>query len=126
MPANLVHCRSCRTLLNEDLEDESVEIPTFVPLQEIQSMIELKPRGYFLACPHCDQELRINAKYAGENVSCKLCSGTFLFDLKNPLIHTLAFYNDCPHCGEELRIGRKYAGLKVVCKHCSGRIQMLP
>jgi transcription elongation factor Elf1 len=125
MPANLVHCRNCRVLLNDDLEEESVEIPAFVPLQEIESMIELRPRGYFIACPRCDQELRINGKYVGENVSCKLCGGTFLFDLTNPLIHTVAFYNDCPHCSQELRIGRKYAGMKVVCKHCSGRIQMV-
>ena len=38
MPERLIHCRTCRTLLNTDLDPDSVEIPAFVPLQEIETV----------------------------------------------------------------------------------------
>src|SRR5690606_8098356 len=112
-------------LLNEELHRANVEVPAFVPLQELECMIELKPRGYYIACPHCTRELRINGKYVGEAVSCKHCAGKFLLDLNNPRIEMHAYYGDCPHCSERLRIGKKYAGTKVACKHCGGKIQVM-
>jgi transcription elongation factor Elf1 len=111
--------------LNDDLTDDSVEIPMFIPLQEIESMVELKPQGFYIGCPHCKRELRINGKYVQQTVSCKFCSGQFQFDLANPLIETIAYYARCPHCENELRMGRKYAGLKVACKECGGKIQIV-
>ena len=45
MPENLVHCQNCRALMNPDLKTDSVEIPEFIPLQEIGSMVEVKPKG---------------------------------------------------------------------------------
>ena len=125
MPANLIHCMSCRALLNLELESDSVEIPMFVPLQEIECVIDLKPRGYFLGCPHCDKELRVNAKYLGETVGCKWCNGKFQLDLKNPAIETQAYYGDCPYCQKELRVGKKYVGMKVACKFCGGKIKVV-
>jgi hypothetical protein len=125
MPANLVHCQGCRALLNDDLDPDSVEIPQWTPLQELEAMIELKPRGYFVECPHCKQELRINGKYLGETVSCKYCNGSFAFDPKGSALKTTAYYALCPHCNEELRLGSKYANSKVACKHCAGHIHFL-
>ena len=52
MPANLVHCQTCRAILNEDLESDSIEIPRYIPLQEIATMIEVDPLGYYVGCPH--------------------------------------------------------------------------
>ena len=60
MPQNQVRCRNCRTLLNEDLKPDSVEIPEFVPLQEVDSMVEVSPSGYYILCPHCDKETEYN------------------------------------------------------------------
>jgi hypothetical protein len=125
MPENLVHCQNCRTLLNTELETDSVEIPPFVPLEEIAAMVEVAPIGFFVACPHCDQELRINNKYRGQKVGCKFCEGPFRFDLDEPSIEAHAFYADCPHCGERLRVAQKYLGKKVACKHCEGHIHFV-
>src|SRR5690606_13840844 len=80
MPENLIHCQNCRALLNPELEADSVEIPAFIPLQEIEAVIDLEPAGLFVGCPHCDRELRIGRKYIGERVACKYCSGAFVFD----------------------------------------------
>lgn len=125
-PARVVHCRNCRTLLNNDLQEDSVEIPQFIPMQELDCKVELAPRGTYLLCPHCDQELRINTKYVGEQVSCKHCEGTFLIDLTNPATVIRGYYCDCPHCDKELRIGKKYTGIEVACKFCSGKLKLIP
>jgi len=66
MPERLIHCRNCRAMLNSDLESDTIEIPAFIPLQEIASHVELDVRGYFVPCSSCERELRINAKYAGK------------------------------------------------------------
>jgi uncharacterized protein (DUF983 family) len=122
MPENIVHCRTCRELLNSDLEHDTVEIPAFVPLQEIASVIELAPRGYYLACPSCSKELRVNAKYIGQRVTCKNCDSTFKLDFDEPNVRKLGFYADCPHCQQRIRMAAKYNGVKVACKHCSGHL----
>jgi len=126
MPENLIHCQSCRALLNPELESDSVHIPEFIPLPEIAAMIEATARGYYVGCPACDQELRINAKYVGQRVQCKHCETKFLLQRgKDSLLTFQAFYVACPHCNEELRIGTKYLGMKVACKKCDGRIHLL-
>lgn len=124
MPARLVHCRSCRALLNNDLNEDSVEIPLFIPMAELDCKVEMPPRGVFLDCPHCYEELRINQKYVGQQVGCKHCNGTFALNL--PLLQDSirAYYGDCPHCQKELRIGRKYTGIDVVCKFCNGKLNV--
>lgn len=88
-------------------------------------MIELAPRGYFLQCPECTRELRINGKYIGQMVSCKHCEGRFQFSIDSPTIEVEAFYADCPHCKKELRMSRRYQGEKVACKFCGGKIQLI-
>ena len=123
MPPNLVHCQTCRALLNPDLEPDSIEIPAFQPLQEIECMVDVEPRGYYVSCPQCQQELRINRKYAGKKVQCKICGGQF--DLYLQSSRTLAFYAQCPHCDQELRAAMKYLGTKVACKRCHGHIQLI-
>lgn len=125
IPANIIHCRKCRTLLNTDLESDSIEIPAFRPLQELDSNVELAPRGYIISCPVCDRELRVNAKHLGQAVVCKMCSGSFEFDFRNPRIERLGYYVECPHCEERLRISRKYMGVRVECRFCNGRITVV-
>lgn len=122
MPEKLIHCQRCRALLNSDLDKDSVEIPSFVPLPEIEAMVDVEIAGYQVECPKCNRELRINRKYVGEKVSCKHCQGAFKLDLDDPAIHRVAFYANCPHCGNELRAHMKYANVKVECKHCSGHL----
>lgn len=125
MPENLIHCQSCRTLLNTDLEADSVEIPEFIPLKEIESMVDVAPQGFYIGCPLCKKELRIHQKYEGEKVQCRHCEGRFLFDRSDPKTTTVAFYCICPHCEEEIRAAIRYMGIKVACKLCGGRIQLL-
>lgn len=125
MPANLVHCQFCRALLNPDLYRSDVEIPQFFELKEISSMVEIEVAGYFVACPHCQKELRINRKYAGAAVACKFCRGHFRLDLADPRIKTKAFFAYCGHCDKELRAAPKYLGMKVACKFCMGAVQIV-
>jgi DNA-directed RNA polymerase subunit RPC12/RpoP len=125
MPEMLIHCQNCRALLNTDLETDTVEVPAFLPLQEIASMIDVSPTGYYIACPKCKEELRINKKYIGERVQCKFCHGQFLFVLTGSDVKVNAFFAVCPHCDEEVRAAEKYKNAKVACKHCGGRIQFV-
>jgi hypothetical protein len=125
MPERLVRCRSCRTLLNNDLEPDLIEVPDFVPLQEIESMVDVELAGYYVACPHCKRELRVGGKYVDENVQCKFCESQFTMDFSNPKLKMQAFYSMCPHCKQELRAAPKYLGMKVACKHCGGKIHLV-
>lgn len=95
-------------------------------MRELDCKVEMSPRGVYLACPHCQQDLRINTRYAGQMVSCKHCSGRFLIDLSNPTMVTKAYYGDCPHCNKEIRIGKKYVNVEVVCKFCDGKLKLIP
>ena len=125
MPPRLVHCQICRALLNPELESDSVEIPAFIPLREISAMVEVELNGYYVGCPHCKEELRINRKYVGKDVACKHCNGTFNLDIAGPGVTVKAFYTSCPHCEKELRAAPKFMGEKVACKHCSGQIHLI-
>jgi uncharacterized protein (DUF983 family) len=125
MPPNMVHCRECRQLLNLDLARDSVEIPEFFPLQEVDSMVEIQPDGIFTTCPHCAQELKINRKYLGQRIQCKFCQAEFLLDPTGPLVRQADVYATCPHCDQRLRFDRKYIGKKVACRFCSGKLHVL-
>jgi uncharacterized CHY-type Zn-finger protein len=125
MPANLIHCQFCRALLNPDLYRSDVEIPQFFELKEISSMVEVEVAGYFVICPHCEKELRINRKYAGAAVACKHCRGQFRLDLADPRIKTKSFFAFCGHCDRELRVAPKYLGMDVACKFCMGGVQIV-
>jgi hypothetical protein len=108
MPAALVHCFNCRTLLNPDLQEDSVEIPAFVPLEEIEAMSEVEAAGYYVGCPKCHQELRVARKYVGQRVQCKFCKVPFALDLSDRAAQVQAFFAECPECHEELRAAAKY------------------
>ncbi|QDT49495.1 hypothetical protein Pan258_35450 [Symmachiella dynata] len=125
MPANLLRCVNCRTMLNDELELESVEIPPYEPLKEIESCLDAKPRGYYVGCPHCHKRLRINAQYLGKRLNCRKCSKTFTLTLSDPKIKNLGFYLDCPSCEERLKVAQKYAGQMVKCKFCSSMLQFI-
>ena len=125
MPENLIHCQNCRTLLNPDLQVDSVEIPEFIPLQEIASMVDVELTGYYIGCPKCKRELRVASKYVDEHVECKFCHAQFSLNLGNGGIKANAFYSKCPHCNEELRAATKYMGQRVACKHCGGKIHFV-
>ena len=121
MPENLIHCQTCRALLNDELKADSVQIPEFIPLQEIESMVQLVLNGNYVLCSSCDKELRIHNKYIGQRVQCKFCKTPFTYDEK---VEVKAMYGHCPHCQEEVRAALKYSGMKVACKHCDGKIQL--
>lgn len=125
MPENLIHCQICRALLNDDLKPDSVEVPAFIPLHEIETMVEIDPAGYYTNCPICERELRIRRKYVGTQVRCKFCRGQFQFEPSGSNARAHAFFVDCPHCQDELRANVKYLGEKVVCKHCGGKIHFV-
>lgn len=129
MPALVVHCRNCRHLLNDELEEDTIVEPAFVPLKEIAAVVTVEPRGVYDACPACGRELRINRKYAGSVVRCKHCDASFTMSREvGPHPGRVAYYADCPHCDRELRIGVKYFGHQVACKFCRGqlRFDLLP
>ena len=69
MPASLIRCASCRALLNQELSPRESFAPEFVPLQEVETVIDTPIAGYFVTCPRCQKELRINGRYAGQNVA---------------------------------------------------------
>lgn len=121
MPANVVHCMSCRTMLNSELRDDSIEIPVFVPLPEIKIMKIAKARGHYIRCNGCSEELRINSKYVGARVSCRHCDFTFEYDAK---VDRVAMYSTCPHCSEEIRASIKFAGQNVACRFCEGPLKL--
>jgi len=121
MPANLVHCQSCRALLNIELTEDSVQIPEFVPLREINPADIAHVQGHYVRCPECQDELRINVKHRGVNVTCRFCSQTFTYDKS---ITVKAAYSSCPHCEKELRAGIKYVGQSVTCRFCSGPLMI--
>lgn len=119
MPENLIHCQNCRAMLNDDFQSDIIEIPDFVPLEEISSMIDVEVSGYYFICPNCDRELKANKKYLGENVVCKQCDGRFKLEMSDRL---KAFYVDCPYCQKELKAAMKYLGARVSCKFCDGSL----
>lgn len=125
MPPKQIHCRECRHLLNPELALSSVEIPEFVPLQELRSEAQIAPRGVFIDCPKCRQELKVGLKYLGSRVQCKFCKAPFRLESTNPKIRTGDVYSTCPHCQQSLRFARKYVGVKVACRFCSGRLQVI-
>ena len=125
MPPNLIHCRTCRKLLNPDLEIDSVEVPMFVPLQEVDSLVEITAIGLFVACTQCHQELKINRKYLGQRVQCKYCSADFRLDPTSQDVLKADSYGQCPHCEETLRFANKYVGSKVACRFCQGKVHIL-
>ncbi|QDT90566.1 hypothetical protein [Gimesia algae] len=125
MPANLVHCQTCRELLNDDLEHDTVEIPAFHPLKELATCCDAYPVGYFFQCPDCRKELRVHKKYLGKQVSCKFCQAPFALRIDASKAISQGFYTSCPHCRQELRIAHKYLDTVAACKFCKGHIQLL-
>jgi len=121
MPANLVHCMTCRAMLNSELKDDTIEIPKFVPLPEIKIMKTAKARGHYIRCSGCSEELRVNSKYVGERVSCRHCNHAFVYDES---IERVAMYSNCPHCSQEIRASMKFAGQNVSCRFCDGPIKL--
>lgn len=123
-PANVVRCRKCRSLLNPDLDPDSVEVPTFQPLQEVDAVQDLIPVGCFLYCPHCDKELKIAVKYIGQVVACNHCTGKFHILKDDIETGPKGYFADCPQCKQRLRMNRKYVGIKAACKFCGCRVRL--
>ena len=121
MPANVVHCMTCRAMLNSELRDDSVEIPQFVPLPEIHEMKVAKARGHYVRCGGCSEELRINSKYVDAKVQCRHCEHAFQYDGS---VERVAMYANCPHCSEEIRASVNYIGQNVACRLCNGPLQL--
>ena len=126
MPAAMLRCRTCRTMLNTDLEYSSVEVPAFVPLPELDSMADIEPLGIFFPCPKCEKELKIARKYFGERVACKFCAFDFRLDPALPAVKQADVYSKCPLCSKDLQFDPKYIGQKVACRFCGGKLQIQP
>lgn len=125
MPQNMVRCRSCRTLLNDDLVVDSVEVPEFIPLPELDAMVDLQPAGYFVSCPKCQKELKVARKYVGEQVECKYCASPFRLIVGRPPFEHFQAFSQCPHCTQALRFDAKYLGQTVACRFCDGKLRLL-
>ncbi|QDT39561.1 hypothetical protein [Stratiformator vulcanicus] len=124
MPARMVRCRNCRAMLNTDLDCDTVEIPAFVPLKEIKEHAEVAARGIYHECESCHRELRVNGRYVGTKIACKLCGAKV--DLRKPPSEFRVGYVHCPHCEKTLRINFKYVGQVVACRFCEQKIELLP
>jgi transposase-like protein len=124
IPALVIRCITCGALLNRDLKARRVALPDYVPLREVESVIDVRPIGYYISCPHCRDELRVHGKYLGQRVQCKHCKKPFEFTL-SPGGPPVAFYTNCPHCNKEIRAAQKYMGAKVACKLCNGALQFV-
>lgn len=108
MPARLVRCRA---LLNDDLQPAHIEIPEFQPLQELESFIELPPRGFYVSCPQCDRSSR--------SIESTTRS------VRDSRIATLGFYFNCPYCHKRLRMSPMDVGMNVGCIHCRETIRLI-
>jgi len=144
MPPNLITCRTCRALLNSDLQQNYVDIPTFIPLEEIgseeqsssssiimQSELDLRPRilltpakGVYIVCPKCQQELKVPRQYLGANVQCNHCDNLFQATVNEDLEGIRGTYIDCPHCNRRVRASRELTNQNVQCNHCGGGIHI--
>lgn len=143
MPPNLVTCQTCRALLNTDLQQNIVEIPEFIPLRELpedyQSLGEFQlesdsrvqiqmqvftvaPKGVFVRCPGCQEELKVPQQYAHSQVKCNFCQSHFMMDSETRTEQIVACYADCPHCQKRIRSRSKYTNQKVRCEHCEGEL----
>ncbi|MCA8983019.1 MAG: zinc ribbon domain-containing protein [Planctomycetaceae bacterium] len=145
MPPNLITCQTCRALLNPELEIGLVQIPEFIPLKEI-SPEELArtesgsgdagtsdtarpgpvvpPRGFFVRCPGCRQELKIPEQFAHARVQCKHCNVPFVLDQTMRRQQVEACYANCPHCSQRLRVSVKFVNKQVACNFCGGALML--
>jgi uncharacterized protein (DUF983 family) len=126
MPPAQIHCRECRQLLNPELSHNSVEVPEFVPLQELDSMAEITPLGLYCTCPSCGKELKVARKYIGQTVQCKHCQSGFRLDPVSPVVRQADLYSKCNHCQQQLRFDPKYIGARVACRFCGGKLTIVP
>lgn len=122
VPAMMVRCRDCRVMLNTDLEEDTVEVPTFEPLKELDEYADAPCRGLYIECGGCRKELRINRKYLGTSARCKLCNSSLDLTKDEP-DGMIGGYLDCPLCDQELKVASKYFGRTVACRFCEGRIR---
>ncbi|QDT66254.1 hypothetical protein [Calycomorphotria hydatis] len=131
MPERIIHCRTCRQLLNTDLSSDTVEIPQFIPLKEIGEETSTPEvpgqniRGIYTSCPGCANVLKVNSRYVGRVVTCKHCATAVdLRDTENMVVDQ--HYLRCPHCESELRVSDKYVGQTAICKFCKGSLVIKP
>ena len=145
MPSNLITCQTCRAMLNSALKISVVDVPTFVPLPEIDpnelsesdtvilsatpqkarlQVLLVEPRGIYYQCRGCDNELKIPKQFMNSKVQCKHCSHGFQMDLKRDISRVSSTYVDCPYCQQRIRAPRKMANSNVQCKHCQGAMHI--
>jgi len=141
MPPNLITCQTCRALLNSDLQQTYVDIPEFIPLEEItldeqsdsqgsvvtkspvqpqtSPVILIEAKGIFRNCPKCREELKVPRAYLNQSVCCNHCQAPFVCDATTVNEYFVASYVDCPHCSQRIRASREFTNQNVLCNHCS-------
>jgi len=146
MPPNLITCQTCRAMLNPALKVSVVDVPDFVPLQELEpdalkesdtaivfpsspekvglQVLLVEPRGVYYKCPGCDHELKIPRQFMGSRVQCNHCSQGFELDLNNGSDRVAATYVDCPYCQQRIRASLKMTNHNVQCMHCQGALHI--
>lgn len=145
MPPNLITCQTCRAMLNSELKVSVVDIPDFIPLQELDEcdleksdtaiiaqsskpvglqVLLIEPRGVYYKCPGCNQELKIPKQFMGAKVQCNHCSHNFQMDLQNEPARVAATYVDCPYCQQRIRASKKMNNHNVQCLHCQGALHI--
>ncbi len=132
MPANLIHCQSCRARLNLDLAEIHVEIPDFVPLPELNMGSE--PRGEFSPTEEDSPPALRSPAIGGREAARALPSTTDgpgddadQGDMHSALIvPVLGVFVPCPHCAAELKVSRELIGQRVACRHCDAPFDLLP
>jgi len=79
--------------------------------------------GYFVPCPHCGEEQKIDKHLLGDDTRCDDCRREF--HVRADLLQSATYlFVDCPHCRREIRFARKYLAKPVACNFCDGVLQI--
>ena len=145
MPPNLITCQTCRAMLNSDLKLNIVDVPDFIPLQEIDpcdlddsdtaiipadppaaklKVLQIEARGIYFLCAGCHQELKIPKQFMKSKIQCKHCSHDFKIKLQDDINRIVATYVNCPHCEQRIRASKNLTNRNIQCEHCHGAMHI--
>jgi serine/threonine protein kinase len=100
---------------DEDKEDSAENIGAVTPPEP-----PLRKPTFQVKCPHCPQQLTLEATHAGMDLKCPRCSRVF----RAPKFSLKPLQVRCPHCPQVLAISEGYRGQVVKCPTCSGSFRL--